>query len=153
MYSAPHHLKISGKKTYDKFLSMPFISYHDSNRKILEEKNYITQKLYSNIFECRYYKNNFLFYYMPILVDNFLLIRYEDLIARHDDIVTEIVEYFNIDRRRKYFVPIHEQNISKNKKPYKLSDSVIQTINNNTYWKAENIFNYYPREDDPSKVE
>lgn len=142
MANSPHHLIKISRRNYNSLLSEPFVSYDKSKNIIHADLNFITSKVYSNIFECRYYKNNFLFYYMPFLVDNYILVRYEDLILHHENMIAEIVKFYNLPRRRKYYVPLNELNVSKHKKPYVFPKNIIERINKNTIWDAEIIYDY-----------
>lgn len=145
MYKKPHHIKIIGEKTYKQLLTSSFVAYHDPNSdKVIEEEvNYITQQPYSNIFECRLYKNLFLLHYMPFLVDNFIMIRYEDLILYPEEILRFVSDVFRIQRKKRDSIISKTQAaIGRNKKPYILPEDVIELINGSTCWSTENICGY-----------
>lgn len=161
MMKLPHHLLLK-ENTYEALLSYPvasgyipelFISYgkiisgiKDINKIIIQdERNYITQAYYKNIFEARYFKNIFLYHYMPFLVDNFILIRYEDFLFNHGSICATISKTFDIAFKRRYRIRHSQTEEAKNKKPYNLPDNVIKIINENTNWAGEYIFGYKKR--------
>ena len=78
-YRTPHHLP-SQLKNIDSFLNDEFYSIHDDNIEIMNDRNIYTKERYKNIFDMRYTKIKFLTEDMYKLVDNYILITYENLI-------------------------------------------------------------------------
>jgi hypothetical protein len=93
----PHHIPDKNKKDIDSFLFNPFYSIHDEvEEENLEDRNIYTKERYSNIFEMRKVKNNFLIYDLPKLVKNYTIMKYEDLRDRYDDVLSYIQRKFNL---------------------------------------------------------
>lgn len=152
MVKLPHHILLP-EDTYENLLSCKFISYRDNkqyikdkNKLIIqEERNYLTQRYYQNIFEARYLKNIFLYHYMPFLVDNYILIRYEDFLVHHCSICNVISQKFNTPIKKRYRISNSASLQAKNKKRYDLPYNVVKIINENTNWAGEYIYGYEKR--------
>ncbi len=62
----------------------------------LNDRHIITKERYKNIFELRKIKNDYLLYFMPIYVKNYVFIKYEDLNQNYDIILSYIQKKFNL---------------------------------------------------------
>lgn len=110
-----HHIP-NNPKTIESFLFDKFYSVDDNNDIIKEDLNYLTKKVYKNIFELRFLKNYYLINTMPNNVKNYILINYENLRDNTNDILLMIETKFKLNRKTKIY-----QNIKyyKNKKDEK----------------------------------
>lgn len=133
-YKLPHHVNVSMLKNMKTFLLNEWISDVPDN-------DYLTQKSYKNIFELRKYKLQYLHLFLPLIVDNLLLIRYEDLQKNPEDIIQYISDNYKINKTNAPYSSL----ISPRKKfPYKLNKQALDIIKNNTDWEMEKLFNYFP---------
>lgn len=80
----------------------------EKGAEIMEDRNIYTKKRYKNIFESRQVKCRFLLEDMPLLVQNYILIRYEDLRDNYEEMLNKIKEKFNLRTNPGY--PIHIKN-------------------------------------------
>jgi hypothetical protein len=110
--NTPHHLPPHLYSTWQHFLFDEFWSqneemcYHVPNYEILEDRHIHTKERYKNILEMRQVKCNFLLDKMPNLVKNYILIKYEDLVDRYDEVMMEIQEKFNLKSQTTNFEKI-----------------------------------------------
>ena len=86
------------------------------NSEIIEDRNIKTGERYKNIFECREVKLDYLYNEMPSLVDNYILIRYEDLRDNYVNSLTNIENKFKIKRLNDQILNIEYYKKNKNKK-------------------------------------
>jgi hypothetical protein len=102
------------------------------------DSHWYTKKKYADIFDMRSDKVEFLYLYMPYLVDNYIFIRYEDLIENTKDILQLISILYKLNiHKNKYQIG------DKSKIPlYKLSEYYFKSINDRTKWKTENMIGY-----------
>lgn len=90
MVKIPYHLESSNVLDIKPWKSIkPRLKIHD--------KNWYTKDFYTDIFDMRKHKMEFLYDFMPHLVDNYIFIRYEDYIRHHDVILTTIKEIYGFD--------------------------------------------------------
>ena len=80
LYREKHQLPYTLTKNVDTFLTDTFYSVNDEGIEIMQDRNIKTNQRYTNIFESRLVKNQFLIEQMPKLVKNYCLITYDDLI-------------------------------------------------------------------------
>lgn len=93
LYRIPHHLPSKLTESIDTFLTDTFYSTTETGDDILStDLNMETNQKYKNIFELRRYKNLFLIEKMPLLVENYCLITYDDLINNFVKIMNKIKE-------------------------------------------------------------
>lgn len=149
MRKNPHHLSLLSSKNYDSLIIEPFIScdYDKKSQKMVycNDRNYIKQTFYKNIFEARYYKNVFLYHYMPLLADNYVLLRFEDFTKHHQEITNFISKEFEIQTLRRYRINTDYHNESLKNKNYKLPFHIENEITKKTIWEAEYIYGYEQR--------
>lgn len=107
-YKEPHHIPQQNKVSPDAFLLNQHYSTIDNYSPIEEmaDRHIITKERYKNIFQLRQVKNNYLIYFMPAYVNNYVFIKYEDLNAHYDVILSDIQKKFNLKR--------HQNNSSPN---------------------------------------
>ena len=93
LYRVPHHLPPKLTESVDTFLTNTFYSHVvDSDEILSTDLNMETNQKYKNIFELRLIKNKFLIDKMPLLVKNYCLITYDDLINNFVKIMNKIKE-------------------------------------------------------------
>jgi hypothetical protein len=132
-YKLPHHVSGNICDSMENFLTKEWKN---------EERDYdfISLKPYNNIFEMRKSKLYYYYNYLPILVDNLLIIRYEDLLVNPENIIDFISNNFNCIKTTRKYVPMI---LPKQKKLYKVKDHIRQIINSSADWEAENLFQYH----------
>ena len=130
-----HHVPEINRKNLKNFLFNKFYSVNDEievvpklqtvlfNNKpkkvyryttMSEDLNYVTNKMYKNIFELRKLKNHYLMNIMPTKVKNYILINYENLLNNYEETLELIKNKFNL---------IQKYTIYKKIKNYKKSDT------------------------------
>lgn len=101
-YKKPHHIPNENKDNIVNFITKPFYSIYDNTGIIIEEdKNMLTEppyKIYKNIFEMRYIKNNYLISTLSTKVKNHILIRYEDLLNYYETVLIFLESKFDLNR-------------------------------------------------------
>jgi hypothetical protein len=137
MYKVPHNVSKENLADIYSMVSNEWISIHNKNQKeVMEDRNYITNERYTNIFEMRYCKLDYLINILPNFISNYIIITYEDFLNNQDMILNLISTHFRLpisDTAPPVIV----------KKPYVLDPSVEKIINENINWKLENIYGYY----------
>jgi hypothetical protein len=137
MYKMPHHVPIENQANIYSMMSNEWISLHNKNQQeVMEDRNYMNNERYTNIFEMRCCKLDYLINILPNYISNYIIITYEDFLNNQDMILNLISTHFRL--------PISD--IAPTvivKKPYVLDPSVEKIINENINWKLENIYGYY----------
>lgn len=119
-FQKPYHLQRDLCKSPENFLNLPFWSYYDEYRgpnspegeEIMEDRNMYTKERYKNIFESRETKLKFLIDEMPKKVNNYILIRYEDLLENFDETLQKIEKQFCLKRKNKTLINFDNTNKS-----------------------------------------
>ena len=113
LYREQHHLP-KNFKNMDDFLNCEFYSLDDDTGiELIKDRNMCKpDKRYENIFEMRNTKLSFLLDYMPSHVENYILIRYEDLI---NDFQNTMYKIFQKGLKVKHNIefPINTSNYKK----------------------------------------
>lgn len=109
---------------------LPHHSYCDSH--------WYTKEKYKDIFDMRHHKIQFIYLYMPYLVNNYIFIRYEDLIKYTYEIMYLISDIYNL----KFFSNKYLSSDKTKLTLYNLSHNYCQTINSSTIWTTENMIGY-----------
>lgn len=129
--------------------SRMYVQKYDINKLDL---NYLTNDKYSNIFELRKIKNDYLMNVMPNKVKNYILINYEDLLYNNKQILELLNIKFDLKRKNQEFIKINK---------YKKSDTynfvkqriitfppkLVNIIWNNLDEKQENKLGYFRFDD------
>jgi hypothetical protein len=133
MKKTPYHLDTSNILDIKPWQSARGLSdYHK-----FCDSHWYTKEKYQDIFDMRSNKLQFLYLYMPYLVDNYIFIRYEDLIEYTEAILDIISDMYKIRKISNRY------NSDRSKiHLYKLSNHYINEINNSTQWKTENMVGY-----------
>lgn len=90
LYNTPYHLPVELIENIDTYLNKPFYSVTDDGVIMTNDINIETNEIYKNIFELRHVKNKYLVEKMPLLVNNYLLITYDELIYNFNVIMNKI---------------------------------------------------------------
>lgn len=138
-YHVPH--KIS--KDIDSLLFSEWLSLDNHGKERIneynnyEDRNYITNSRYKNIFDLRYHKNMYLYFDMPKVSYHYALIRYEDLIESPFITIKNISDIFNLS------INTNSKNPKPRNKPYNINMDIRYKISSNIKWDVENKLNYY----------
>lgn len=133
MKKIPYHLSSNNLldiKPWESAKALLHHSYCDSH--------WYTKEKYNDIFDMRDNKIKFLYIYMPYLVNNYVFIRYEDLIEYNNEIIYLISNIYNLKIKNEKLIPSDQSKIEL----YKLSDAYYEKINLNSVWKTENMIGY-----------
>lgn len=133
-FRLPHHVDRSITSSLNDFLLKEW-------KCEIYDNDYLTNKPYKNIFELRKYKLQYIQIFLPCIVNNLVVTRYEDLCIDPETLVTFISETFSINKTHyKYY----KGTLPKLKAPYLFSHNELDIINSNTDWETEKYFNYLP---------
>jgi hypothetical protein len=142
-FRQPHHVNSNIAYNINNFLSKEWSSFDTfTKQEILEDRNYITLLRYKNIFDLRNKKLKFYYYYLPYLINNFIIIRYEDLLLDPYSVFEWLQKRTNIN------INITKNSFldSKGQKFYKDKQGMKKIINTNANWDIENIYKYYKKD-------
>ena len=102
MYKKKHHIE-HNRLPFKEWLKSEFYSTVKEGKtfKEIEESGvYVDRKAdnkrFKNIFELREYKSIYMLEKIPLLIDDFYFIRYEDLVNKTGEILTDIKDKFNL---------------------------------------------------------
>jgi hypothetical protein len=132
-FKLPHHVDKSICYDINKFLCS---EWHND----FLDKNYFTGKPYKNIFDLRSNKLFFYLFFLPYIVDNIIIIKYEDLMVNPENVVSFISDQFSISKTTKTYSRL---TIPRKKPCYKFSKKVLQIIDEKTDWSMEYYYRYY----------
>lgn len=140
MSIVPHHIPNNNKRRIEKLINNEWYSVqHESDREIMQDRNYITFERYHNIYDMRKHKLKYLYDIMPNIVSNYLLITYDDLIKNVNFYLKTISKRYNL-----YLS--HTDVFVESKNPYFLESSIIEHINKSTDWDEEYKFYFTQRQ-------
>jgi len=131
-FRLPHHVDDSLLTDFNKFLLSEWKSE-------IEDNHYLTNKPYKNIFDLRKSKLEHIYLYLPYIVSNMVVTRYEDLCTDPETLITFISKTFNIQKTQYRYYSGTKPRI---KAPYIFQPDILEIINTNTDWKVEQYFNY-----------
>jgi nicotinamide riboside kinase len=114
-----------------------------------KDLNYLNGKKYTNIFELRKVKNNFLMNVMPNKVKNYILINYEDLLFNYTQTLQIIKDKFGLHQKIPEFIRIKKYKKSDTynfvkQREITLPVNIIQIIWNNLNVEQEKSLGYIP---------
>jgi len=141
----PHYIPDINKMNINSFLFNPFYSIIDETKEInIDDLNIYTNELYKNIFEMRKVKNNFLIFDLPKLVKNYVIIKYEDLRDKNNDVLNYIKDKFDLEHNDDFIkVNTYKDTSEKyKKKDIKLDTVYISKIINNLDKEQEKLLGY-----------
>lgn len=133
-YRLPHHVDISLCNSLVDFISSQW-NCNDIDYLIYKNNKY------KNIFDLRSTKLFYYYFCLPLIVNNLLIIKYEDLMTNPENIIDYISIHFNLIKSNGKYSKV---TLPKIKHPYKFSKIIIDKININTDWSMENYYRYYP---------
>lgn len=133
-FKLPHHVDISIAYNIDKFL----LSEWKCDDRV-NDVDYLTNKPYQNIFQLRKYKLQFFDLFLPFIVDNMIITRYEDLLIDPETIVSFISKIYNIKKTTYDYYNLTQP---RKQHPYLFDERISNIINEYTDWDMENKFGY-----------
>ena len=152
LYRTPHHLRQNNCISINNFLSKEIISYEfncknfngepNQGKEILKDRNIYTNKRYKNIFELRHLKLKYLIEDLPTRVDNYIIIRYEDLLENFIETMNKIKEC-GLKVKKNIKFPLNETNYKKQNKKYKINND--NKISKELIYKNKNFNSYYEK--------
>jgi hypothetical protein len=80
--------------------------------------------------------------FLPNIVHNMIVLRYEDLLTNPENIVSFISTNYNV---KKTNTPYNKRILPRKKSSYNVRPDILDIINNNTDWVTECRFNYFPK--------
>ena len=125
-YREMHHLPLRYKKNMsaeekiDEFLNKEFWSFDDNNGKcdtkkeLMIDRNIYTGERYKNIFELRHTKIKWMLEDLPNKVQNYIFIRYEDLINDFDKTLLKIKDK-GLEVKKNINYPLNTNNYKNHK--------------------------------------
>lgn len=145
-FKKKHHIPKENRINIQLFLNNEFYSVNEDKKEIMEDRHIETGERYKNIFELRYIKNDYLINKIKTKVNNYLLIRYEDLNNHFEDIMNFLEKRFQLKRKHKDWIKINSYKGQKNKlfvqKPISLKAFIIQKIRNSVNQEQEKSLGY-----------
>lgn len=136
-YLTPYHVPRKNQRTFDMFISKEWYSINDIGEELLEDRNYLSKNRYLNILEMRKYKLYYLRQILYNICDNYILVRYEDLIQNPISIIHFINNYFSITMN---YENKHIHILPKGK--YYTDPTALDFINQNIDWNIEHMVGY-----------
>ena len=149
LFKHKHHLTFEMGNDIEKYLTQEWYSIEyqygewyqqkkpsNTPSELLSDRYWVDETRHKNIFQMRNRKMLYL-YDMPKLTQNYIYIRFEDLMKNPDLIVQKISDKFNLAILSKGYDNPHK------KEPYSISDHIKNIIDKNIEWKTEELFSYY----------
>jgi hypothetical protein len=138
-FKAPYSVDSLIAYNINKFLFNEWKSI-DINTKleILADNHLTKQRRYKNIFELRKIKLEFFYYYLPYLVKNLIVLKYEDLVSQYSNFLNFLDSLFI----RTNYINLNCKVFSPRNNNYKLSKKLKQHIDQYTDWNTEKLFGY-----------
>lgn len=136
-YLNPYHVPSKNTTSFKNFLLNEWYSINPVGEEIVYDRNFMSHERYQNIFELRKYKLYYLCHILPNIVDNYVFIRYEDLLIKSSYILDTIINYFNL-----------KPNLFSNyigtqiKHPYKTHYELLEIMNSKIDWTIEKMCGY-----------
>jgi hypothetical protein len=131
-----HHVPEENRKNIQNFINNEWYSVYEidpiKNTEIMEDRNMFTGNRYKDIFELRKKKTEYLLNVFKNKVNNFLVLRYEDMRDSYDLTLESIKEKFQLEKRNQDYVPIPKYKGTYDalyyKKPIIISEDIIDEI-------------------------
>lgn len=127
LYKNPWHLNARLKKNKKLFLYTPFWSTNKpearrpERHEILADRHIYENRRYSNLFECRAIKLKYLIETAPKILDNYVLIKYEDLKSDYVNTLERIGKQFKLVKKNESSFPRRITKYKKTDKPFTVS--------------------------------
>jgi hypothetical protein len=138
-----HHCAIVNSKDIYSFISKEWSSREEFvGPEILADRHLYADRRYSNIFEMRWAKINYLVNILPHYIDNYIFVRYEDFLIDNfaNNFLNKLQYRFSLNYKKEQ--PEIEK--FKNKHYYydKIDYTLLKYINNSLHWDTENQIGY-----------
>lgn len=138
-YLNPYHIPSKNIISLKHFILNEWYSINPQGEEIFYDRNYMFNTRYKNIFELRKYKLYYLRTLLPNIVDNYVFIRYEDLMIKPIEILNNIIDYYSLQYQSNYSSKINVEI----KHPYKTRNDLLEILNNNIDWTIEKTAGYF----------
>jgi hypothetical protein len=140
-FKKKHHQHSRCNLSFERFILDEFFSDDGEIELKDKEGNFLDRKenneRFKNIFEMRDYKNRYALEVLPNILNNYYIVRYEDLLENTEQILHELRFKFNLPKR------IDEYVIDKiNPSVKHIPDHINQIIKNNLNEELENKLGY-----------
>jgi hypothetical protein len=138
-FKQPYHVPKHNTRNIQTFLSKEWYSVYDPvflETEIFQDRNFLTLDRYKNIFELRKYKVYYLRQVLTQLCSNILIIQYEQLTQRPEEILSSIIELLKLDHPKEYNIMVRP------KKIYPCDESILNMIDTNIDWTFEHTIGY-----------
>lgn len=139
-YNDPHHVPRDNTKSLNTFLFNEWYSIIDpifNTTEIYEDRNFLTYKRYHNIFDMRLHKMYYLRQVLPLVCNNVIMLKYEDLLLRPKLTINSILDLLPAHNTHK-----NHQTIIKPIKSYICDKDISNIIKSNIDWNIENTIAY-----------
>lgn len=105
-----HHIPPMNKISIKAFVTNEFYSIYEEGIQIYQEipndRNWITKKRYTNVFDLRHHKQKYFLEEVPKNVQNYIILPYEYLRDHYDEAMEKIRYIFLLNRKRLELSPI-----------------------------------------------
>jgi len=143
LFNNPYHVPQKLYSNIDKFITDQWYSVGDYQKENPQDRNYITNERYANIVDMRNHKNMYLVEYMPKMVNNLMIINYDDFLTNYDFHMRILGRTFNL-RNNGYRPELKIRN------DYYTQQKHYEFISNNLNWSYEHLLGFrkelYPKE-------
>lgn len=137
-FREPHHVPKENRESINNFLTKQWYSVYDAifdTTEILDDRNFLTNKRYSNIFDMRKHKIYYMRQLLPQICSNMILLSYETLTTNTESVIMDIWDYLNTKNQNpSYYI--------KAPKNYSHSTDIHNQINNSIEWDYEKTVGY-----------
>ncbi len=134
-YKLPHHVDKDMTSDIKSFISLPW-NCGDMDYFIFKDQRY------NNIFHMRSTKLFFNYFCLPNIVNNLIIIRYEDLVQNTENIMSYISMVFDIPKANYKY---SKHTLPRPKKLYIFNPEILDQIKLKTDWSIELYYKYYPK--------
>jgi hypothetical protein len=138
----PHHCPL---RNLDLVYFKDWYSIYPNKQEILEDRCYWDNLRYKDIYELRYWKTLYLLNILPIIVHNYIFIRYEDFVLDQLYHIYNINYLFDMEMSRRSSDSSRITNIEPAKK-YEILKNDLEYINSNIRWNTEKECGYYKKD-------
>lgn len=142
MFKKPYHVPYYIRKNLESFLTSEWMSVNAKGKEKTdhlgnyEDRNFLTNNRFSNIFELRSIKTRYLLDTLPLLCQNYCFITYEYLISNVELFKIKLQENFDLSKKKQKIFQPHNNS-------YYVDEKILKIINNNIDWDIENRIKYY----------
>ena len=151
LYKRKHHVPPHLTKSIPKFLNSEWYSINDAanhplkGTEIMSDRHIYRNNRYTNIFEMRHVKHQYLIDDLPNILKHYLLIKYEDLINDFDNVMISIKNK-GIELRDPIHFPINIMWNCKNKKKLHIANTSDKVILSKRIYNHPRFNTYYEKQ-------